>query len=1414
MTRPDAEHPPLYLGMASAADPFAIQPGVILFERFCVIGRVRHAQGTWWVTATDLERRLGVEPHHRVELHFVAHEPSQEYAIRSALSAHQRGAHRIEGLLTVDGGMVLVAAPSPETPIRLPLAADEASMFVRTLVAIAAGMRRAGLVGIRFDLRDLRLGSLGEVQFAGWRHLASLRFEASSRDRAVDEDARALVELVRSLGGTASTLVPSGAPSIDALQDALASDRQAADKPGPEVLPSRPPFVGRSALVASLQEAAARARNGQVQVKLVGAQGIGRSRVLDQLALELHRWNSLLVVSCSFRRSSPRFGLEVLLDEISVALEGLPLRERVDTVARIRRALGPMITLLRPSRISHIVGLAEELPTLHLVERFIRLSHVVVELIGALGTPERPLALLLDDADQADASVQAVQKGLSFPGRHAHMFVVLASTHDTGRPADPHDVPEIAVEPLTVADARQLLSGSLSGPIDGLEVAATRLHAESGGNPSAMWSAVQTWVATSRLYPTDDGRWRFDSMDATEMGALSAFGRLDEVARFVALLASLRITPVTVHWLVEVAGLPPQVTRAAASALIGSKLLLQDATGRVMFTDERSRQQVLALAEPADVTRAHTCIAVWLRSRVGIGGVSQEAWHLEHATAPGLHERLAEMHASAGAYHLEQCDAMRAQWHFARVLERSDARELLLIARHGVADALLLQDDISGAHQAYMAVLDEVEDPLVALATVNRASHALYLRGATEELLALSRRALKRVGQHLPSGPVAALVSIAVAFARAMTGTGPADPAIAEGLVWCHATLSAGVSTKYPHIGLASLFAAYAAASRHHTPASARGRALFSVFLATIGMHGAMRRMLDRAEHDAKSDPLQLGAVLHFRAQNELSLGRYDEGQAAAGRAVAAFRTAGDMSVGVITQAFGLFYAIDREPVSELQARIAESRASAWRQRNTALRPAIDGIALLVEVRAGLLGPEEIAARVAMMRFDGDLVGYVIGEALVALALVSVGQGTEAVAWGVRAHKRLEAMAPPPFLEIARAAEAAALVAGGDLTLAIAATRKAVRRGRSVPSVQVLTRMTAARLAIRRDRTAEAIALLCEVIEQTPQHRELWHTRDAHLLMGQLLAGRDVVAAAGHTAMADALGARLGIQTPPQARPAAGRDPQVARTHGATNTDSRLWEVIDRLSPTFRAALPGDMTLGLHPVAGIRAEADPAIVELLIVNLFLLARDASRAGAPRIAVLTDEVDLTPEGAAEIPGARPGRWARLEINTAGQLSKGTQAALLECRTLATQCGGFLSVDATDDGQLVFRGYFQAPVGPPPAIRGLAAVGHRDPRVARMLVEGIQRASWSAVELNVGARCPAEAAIAFVDVTLDPALFALPPGCVRVGVGRRGAPAQLDGATVMLNVPFLVGELEGALAAASGHATPSGAGSRQV
>ena len=117
---------PARLPSALVPDPFHVEPGAILLaRRFCVIGSVRHRASGWQVTATDLKRRFGLPPHHRLELVFFVVDETIRDRMFSVLDALADEVARVYAVLATDQGLALVTHPlepvrNDYTPRRAP----------------------------------------------------------------------------------------------------------------------------------------------------------------------------------------------------------------------------------------------------------------------------------------------------------------------------------------------------------------------------------------------------------------------------------------------------------------------------------------------------------------------------------------------------------------------------------------------------------------------------------------------------------------------------------------------------------------------------------------------------------------------------------------------------------------------------------------------------------------------------------------------------------------------------------------------------------------------------------------------------------------------------------------------------------------------------------------------------------------------------------------------------------------------------------------------------------------------------------------------------------------------------------------------------------------------------------------------
>lgn len=1410
MSLGNANPAPCDLGVAPGVDPFAIQPGVILFDRFCVIGRVKHAARSWTVQVTDLQRKLGAVPHHRLELHILPSSEGWERAFRAALPAHQQSRCRIEGILTLTDGIGLLTVHADGPGLRLPLKSQDALTVARTLARLLERTHAVGVAGLRFDLRDIRLDVFGAVQFAVWPHVTQLRF-SGPHQLDPQADAQALLELLHTLG---DERISDALREVENRAQAIAQRIHSLDGAHPAIsavdaLPAVPPFVGREMPLLRIQEAGARCRHSGVELFVVtGEPEIGRSRFLAQLDTDFTRGDAMWVLSAGFRQPSPHSGISVLLDHVADLLRQASARDREQIVARIQRRVGTSIALFNEAcpALTEMIGRYTAVAPQTLDERSTRLAATVADLLAAIATPERPLVVLLDDIDQADASIRSVVYQLTIPTRTDPLLVVLSTragrelNQGSGRELNlPRPATEIVLGPLPLAALRTLLTTSLPGRVVADAELASWLFDAARGRPAAAWSLLQGWVDRGILARNLARQWTLtEHPDASDGGPTGAsWSELGQNARIIAALALVRPEPATPGWLARVTGWTASNVREAATELVSASVLLQDAGGRLAFPDERARDRVSESATPSEIAAAHLLIARWM-AQLGNASPAQRAWHEEHAAQPGTSDVLARLHLEAGETHLTQCDAVRALWHFDCALARTRDPRVLRSAQEGRADALLLQDRNEEALGAYLSVFDRTTEPELALRIANRVVHAFYLFGDEEACLVVADRALQSVGQRLPRNIPEAVCDVGSAIVRMVLNLGRRDPVVSDGIAMLHCWLIASVATSHPHVGLSSLFRGLAAARPYRTAAGAWARAFFSVPLAAAGLTGQMRRLLDDAEADARAAPdaMSLGVVLHLRGQNELVLGNYELGQAALTTAVQEFRRAGDLSVSVLTLATAAQFAMDREAASAMGVRLQDATAAAWRHRHRAILPLLDGMWRLVLAREGKLSAEQIASIDPSPALATDAFA-VSGQAFSAMALLQAGQARAALSLArcaVEGYRR--SSAPVPFLAIALVAHAEALIAVGDSPReARTAVRRLQKTARSVSSVRVASQLVSAKLAIREGRLQDAKPLLVDLVDAAAVHQEGWHVLEAHQLLSQVLAGHDAPQASAHSELAWRWSARLGgvDPLPPPTLPTPTLPEVFApATEGVRNGDVPLWLLVDQLQSSFDRVLPPQVTLKISTTAGVRAIGSRERIELLIVNLVLAVRDTLDAQAT-VEISVDEVELVAEEAAQTFQTRVGRWGTVQVTVHSTVSSPGRGALAECRELCTACGGFFEVRNPPSGGLVLCAYLPAPEGFPAVDASrLVAVVHSDPRVRGALVEGIRHLGWTAVELPAGEPPTEEVYAVFGEADTLPLLSGF--AGVLVPIVRRSEPAS----TRSIRVPFLVNELETLLA----------------
>src|SRR5262245_39833424 len=285
---------PTDLGRLSTIDPLTLEPGMIVWDRFCVVGKVRHASPQWSVPVTDLDREYGRPPHHRITLAYLPVDERHRERIRRAVVADEQVQPRVRATIDLARGMALVHEPVEGEHLGAQLPARESRALTLALAGLLARLHEANVRGVDLRTGDLRQGE-GQFRLDGFHHLTGAG--------TAEQDLEGVIALLRRVAGAhvGSLLepVPRSAGELWSRARMLAEDH------GPLVTPlsQHPPFVGRERARRALEKAFADAKIARSSVGLIcGAQGLGKSRLLEEFASWLRAEDRALVVPGEYLR--------------------------------------------------------------------------------------------------------------------------------------------------------------------------------------------------------------------------------------------------------------------------------------------------------------------------------------------------------------------------------------------------------------------------------------------------------------------------------------------------------------------------------------------------------------------------------------------------------------------------------------------------------------------------------------------------------------------------------------------------------------------------------------------------------------------------------------------------------------------------------------------------------------------------------------------------------------------------------------------------------------------------------------------------------------------------------------------------------------------------------------------------------
>ena len=372
-----------------------------------------------------------------------------------------------------------------------------------------------------------------------------------------------------------------------------------------------PALRGRATERARLEQLLTAVRAGQsAALVLRGEAGIGKTALLDYAAERVEGCRVLRAVGVESEMELPFAALHQLCAPLLDGLERLPPPQRDALETAFGLSSGP-----RPDRF--LVGLA------------------VLSLLSDAAETQ-PLICLVDDAQWLDRSSAQV---LSFVARRleAESVLLLFAERDEDVLEELAGLPELRLQGLSDADARELLASANIGPLD--ERVRDRIIAEARGNPLALLELPRglspPGLAGGFALP--------DELPLPSRIEASFRKRVEqlptETQRLLLVAAAEPIGDPTLLWrAADELGIP---TEAAAPAEADG---LVEIGARVTFRHPLLRSAIYRAASPEERRAAHQALAAATDSKVD---PDRRAWHRAHAAFAPDEDVAAELELSA-----------------------------------------------------------------------------------------------------------------------------------------------------------------------------------------------------------------------------------------------------------------------------------------------------------------------------------------------------------------------------------------------------------------------------------------------------------------------------------------------------------------------------------------------------------------------------------------------------------------------------------------------------------------------------------------------------------------------------------------------------------------------------------------------
>jgi hypothetical protein len=534
-------------------------------------------------------------------------------------------------------------------------------------------------------------------------------------------------------------------------------------------------FVGRESQLITLNSAFADICQGQtVAVFVHGRSGVGKSALIQRFLEGLFERRDAVILTgrCYEQESVAYKAVDTLIDALTRYLRRLPRREADALMPRDVSTLAQVFPVLR-----RVDAVAEAPLRPHVVPDQLELRRrafaALRELLARVGD-RRPLVLAIDDLQWGDLDSALLLSDLlrppdppvlllvgSYRSEHAtfspFLRVLLEPDRD-GAPA--RDQREVALDPLTAAEGRELAL-QLIGQDDPAAVAlAEAIVRESGGSPYFVYELVE--------YLKEGG-------ELGEGGTLSTHFSLDSVlGRRIGRLPAEAVRLLEV---LSLAGQPLRQAIACRAAGVGhegfSGLTLLRAQHLIRGTGLGSLDEVETYHDRIRETVVNHLELDRRRELHGYLARELEAAAGADPETLGVHFEGAGELCQAGHYYGlaadEASEALafdRAVKLYRRALElgpgdAADARKV----RARLGDALANIGRGVEAAQAYQEAASGAE-PLEMIELERRAAYQFLVSGHIDEGLSTFGAILDRVGLSLPATPRRALGRLLLSRAR------------------------------------------------------------------------------------------------------------------------------------------------------------------------------------------------------------------------------------------------------------------------------------------------------------------------------------------------------------------------------------------------------------------------------------------------------------------------------------------------------------------------------------------------------------------------------------------------------------------------------------------------------------------------